>query len=302
MIYYFNINYACNNKCIFCAADISGQTIGEEISINNFKKILEERNVAKGDTVIINGGEPTIHKDFFLFLEEINKRSAKIDLFTNGIKLCDENFAKQVLKFEPLLIRIPVFGKNASSHDMLTGKIGNFNKILKAIDIIINEQQKNHLTQSTLEIKLLLSKATAYDNEDILDLFIKKYGPNSCVFSINPLLVSKQVVKEKAIVFEKYSKLMPTVYSLMKKAKEKKCVLKTALLPICLFDNEHQQNLEYIHIKPLSYYHDPNVCKKEVTHLSSAKCVECVYNKSCSGFPESYLQFAGESEVLPIKK
>ena len=129
MIYYFNINYACNNKCIFCAADISGQTIGEEISINNFKKILEERNVAKGDTVIINGGEPTIHKDFFLFLEEINKRSAKIDLFTNGIKLCDENFAKQVLKFEPLLIRIPVFGKNASSHDMLTGKIGNFNKI-----------------------------------------------------------------------------------------------------------------------------------------------------------------------------
>ena len=71
-IYYFNITYRCNSRCMFCAADIPINSSCHEMQIEDFRNELDKENVGENDRVIVNGGEPTLHKDFFLFLDELH--------------------------------------------------------------------------------------------------------------------------------------------------------------------------------------------------------------------------------------
>ena len=159
-IFYYNITYKCNQRCLFCAADLKYDNEQEEMKLIDIIRDFEEKNVGVGDRVIINGGEPTVHKEFLKILEAIRDRGAYIDLFTNGQKLADMSFCQEIIKFSPILIRIPIFGADEMSHDMMTGTKSSFVNLLKAIEnILILRKRYDNVD---LEIKFLMSKFTNF--------------------------------------------------------------------------------------------------------------------------------------------
>ena len=85
--YYFNITYNCNSNCMFCAADIAKEKCPAEMTIDKIENVLKENNVTNSDRVVLNGGEPTIHKNFIGILHMISKYNPRIILFTNGKNL-----------------------------------------------------------------------------------------------------------------------------------------------------------------------------------------------------------------------
>ncbi len=60
---YFQITTRCNMSCAHCCFDCTEE--GEDMSVGDFKNILYEH---RPEFMVIGGGEPTLHPDFFEIL------------------------------------------------------------------------------------------------------------------------------------------------------------------------------------------------------------------------------------------
>jgi pyruvate formate lyase activating enzyme len=74
----------CNLRCPFChnwriVVDPKPPFLNEEMAL----RILDERKVFV-DSVVVSGGEPTIHKDLPKFLRKLKERGFMVKLDTNG--------------------------------------------------------------------------------------------------------------------------------------------------------------------------------------------------------------------------
>lgn len=295
-VYYFNITFRCNNNCIFCAADHGYNTTNQQMPFSEFKNQLENK-VKPGDRVIINGGEPTTHNEFFDFLNFCHKNNLYIDLYSNGNKFKDIFFCKNVLKFAPILIRIPLFGHVAEDHDRLTGFHGNFSMVMSGIKNIIMLQNK----YVDLEIKLLMSKPTYINNINIFKTVVKQFPQRGYSFSINPLLVSNKVREHHDLVFLPYSYMIEKSLELYDVISSESWPISLDLIPFCLMPIKyfsHQVTASKHEI--IEYYSDPYNNFKFFKKNSSQKCDICILQSICPQFPNSYIDYFGDSEVSPF--
>ena len=74
----------CNLRCPFChnwriVVDPKPPFLNEEVAL----RILDERKVFV-DSVVVSGGEPTVHKDLPKFLRKLKERGFMVKLDTNG--------------------------------------------------------------------------------------------------------------------------------------------------------------------------------------------------------------------------
>lgn len=297
-VLYFNINYQCNSNCRFCASNERCNNSDSSMSIDSFKEILQTNKTQKGDKVIINGGEPTLHKEFMEFLKLAHKKGAYIDLFTNGVKLYDENFAKEIARYSPMTIKIPFFSADPERHDYLTGVKGNYIKTLKGLDNLIKLQSKYKID---VEAKLLLSKATYLDNRNIFDMITEKFPKKSYCFSINPLLISNRVLENSDEILLKYSEMMDETEKLIEYIRKKGWYISIQLMPYCLFSKKYNDDLgNLLKYRLQVLYSDSYTLNKLQERLTSPKCKECILKLKCAGFPESYIRQYGDEEVKPI--
>lgn len=300
-IFYYNITYRCNQDCIFCAADHGRNDSNKEIPLHDFIRDLKKNNISSGDRVIVNGGEPTVHKNFLEFLSAIHDRGAYIDLFTNGQKLSDYIFCKKVCSCNPILIRIPLFGAESSYHDYLTGTKGGFDNVIQAIRNILSIRSESVDSNIDLEIKLLMSKATNDENLSIFRKITKIFPNHDYYFSLNPLLISERVRNFHKIMFSTYTTSIKKAKSLLDEAKEKQWEISTNLIPLCLLDKKDiQLTLQHEVSDLLEYYTDPQSSFEFHGEKHSNLCDQCILSKYCAHFPESYSNFYGNSEVRPF--
>ena len=299
-IFYFNITYACNSRCIFCAADHPLQLNDtRQMSLEEFQKVLTLNNVGTGDRVIINGGEPTVHPDFFAFLEAVQRTGAKIDLFTNGKRLQELSFTKHLMEQTNIHIRVPLFGASAEVHDQLTGQGGNFAAVTRGLD---NALQNLH-SGITLEIKMLLSKTTVMENEKIYDLILKRWNSPLVRISLNPLLISGMVIQNKELFLDSYEKLLRGSKRLIENAQKGEMLFSTALIPFCAYpDDFHSQIPARIRKVTQRVYSDPSETTEEDGTKGRNPCRSCVYFGSCSGYPVSYVKYFGTGVMKPFLK
>jgi uncharacterized protein len=302
---YFNITYSCNSFCVFCAANFYGSSVESrpQLDISDFKNILKQSDIQQGDNVIINGGEPTVHKDFFKFLSVVKEMGGYPILFTNGIKLNNKDFTAQLAEFEPMQIRIPFFGSDSEKHDSLTGRKGNFEKTLQGFSNIIELKEQG--VNFDIDAKLLLSKATYQENPRIANFLMSKF-PRLFYFSLNPLLIYKKVKENKDLLVESFSIMKPEIERTINLIIAKSFTVSLDLVPLCILDTKYAGLFPPIRHKPEeNFYFDPNFTDRnfecpEAKKLSSRKCTPCLYKHTCHGFYPEYLDIFGLSEIKPI--
>ena len=90
--FYFNLTNKCNVSCDFCCMS-SGPNKNTFLNFNRFKEILDESD--DFFELQLEGGEPFLHPNFYLFLEYANYsgRCKKIIISTNG-KLLNKNIQR----------------------------------------------------------------------------------------------------------------------------------------------------------------------------------------------------------------
>ncbi len=96
-IAFIEVTPRCNMQCPICYIDAS--TKGSDVPLEDIKKMIEEIRKNDPDThLVLIGGEPTIHKDFFKILDAVKEAGLikRCYLATNGITLSDEKFCARV--------------------------------------------------------------------------------------------------------------------------------------------------------------------------------------------------------------
>ncbi len=297
-VYYFNITYRCNSNCIFCAANHPIDKNTSEISVDEFRKTLLDLNVGSRDRVIINGGEPTVHRDFWAILDAISECGAKIDLYSNGVKMQNEAFAKKLLSYKYIHIRIPLFGAQQSTHDLMTGVKGNFVATTRGLDHLCKYLHKN----ASLEIKLLLSRATVNENPKIYELITARWLCENTRITLNPLLISECVVQRKDLMIDTYENLMKESEPLISKALNDGVDFTFGLIPYCTYpsmawvERYHGQ----IDVSKNMFYASPGYQKALDKSDHRKRCRVCKYFGECNGFSKSYIDYFGEDVIKPI--
>lgn len=149
-IFYFNINYGCDNNCIFCYSH-NTQHRGisyHEIPLNIFQKYLKENNITAKDRVILNGGEPLLHTNINEILYYLQKINCEVLVYSNGTHLINIDMASLSSKFRFI---IPIHGYDIL-HDSITRNYGSWVKTINGMQTCINEGS------CLLDLKIILNE------------------------------------------------------------------------------------------------------------------------------------------------
>lgn len=87
----FDVSTTCNKKCDYCYAEPNRRP---QKSID---QLLLDLKRVKNKTVILMGAEPTTRKDLPELVRAINSAGKRTFLFTNGIKLKDQKYVRELV-------------------------------------------------------------------------------------------------------------------------------------------------------------------------------------------------------------
>lgn len=123
----------CNLGCLHCGSNcnqLKKHYIDTKLIINTLNQIAED--FAPRDIMIcLTGGEPLLHPDFYLIVEEINKLSFKCGITTNGTLIDEETAYKlKINKLESITISLDGLEEE---HEWLRNNKGCFKKTIAAI-------------------------------------------------------------------------------------------------------------------------------------------------------------------------
>ncbi|MBD5427015.1 MAG: radical SAM protein [Treponema sp.] len=133
-IYYFNIVYSCNSKCVFCYSHNTrhDSTTNRSIIFEDFRLYLDSHQISSNDRVIINGGEPLLHPQIIDILYVLSNIGCEVLVYTNGRLLENYNFSFITDKFRFI---IPIHG-DQQTHDKITRVSNSYIQTINGLDYL----------------------------------------------------------------------------------------------------------------------------------------------------------------------
>lgn len=125
------LTYRCNERCVHCYID-DPESEARELSFADYRKLLDEIRGMGCMGVLLTGGEPTLHRDFFKIAGYAKQIGLMVDIYTNGLHL-DDGMMDRLIELKPNSVSFSFYGGNAESHDGITGVPGSFEKSLRAM-------------------------------------------------------------------------------------------------------------------------------------------------------------------------
>ena len=109
-----NITTKCNLACRHCYLGREG---AEEIGLDTFEKAVSQFEDMGGLKLMISGGEPLVHSDFFTLMEILPSYELRVVLLSNGT-LIDEKTARKLANY---VDEVQVSIDGTGSHDLIRG-------------------------------------------------------------------------------------------------------------------------------------------------------------------------------------
>ncbi len=141
----------CNERCIHCYIPNSIKNKGQDLSIVEFKKIIDKYVEMGGIKISLSGGEALLNKDIVRMLYYCREKDLQIVLLTNLISLNDEHL--RVLKEVNVeCVKVSLYAMSSKIHDSITTVKGSFRQTKAAIE-------KLHKANIRCEIQCPIIKA-----------------------------------------------------------------------------------------------------------------------------------------------
>ncbi len=172
------MTYRCNDSCPFCLDYEQIQKNTGNLSLVDFKKnldfFLKKAEIKK---VILTGGEPTLHPNFFEILSYIKAQNIPFSIITNAIKFTDKGFLKRTKSYFPNIscgdVNTIYFSLNDVSNktdntkkgEILKKRIEGIKNLAKSdfplsAIVTINQENKNNLGEL---MKFLINLKSEFD-------------------------------------------------------------------------------------------------------------------------------------------
>lgn len=171
----WNITRRCNLNCIHCYSDSEAKVYPGELSLDQCYSVIEDLAGFKVPAVLLSGGEPMIHPQFYDIATRAVEKGLRLTLSTNGT-LIDLDAAKRLkaLGFAYVGISLDGIGE---THDYFRGKKGAFVKTVEAFRNCKAVGQK-------VGLRLTLSRSTIDDLDRILDFIEQENIDRVCFYHL----------------------------------------------------------------------------------------------------------------------
>lgn len=122
------LTYRCNLDCVFCYNDLalSGRPLGRE----RYLSLLDELRALEVLHLILSGGEPLAHPDFFAIGARGRELGFAVRIKSNGHALRGELARRLRSEVDPFLVEVSLHGAAPASHDRQTRVPGSFERLL----------------------------------------------------------------------------------------------------------------------------------------------------------------------------
>lgn len=298
----FRLGLDCNHKCMFCTvADNKDATFSTE----DAKKRIYELIRQGINTINFTGGEPTIRDDLEeLFKYATSKGIKKIELQTNGVRLSDNDFLKDLIKAGLKAVTISIhshkkeiYNKITTSKDYEKAIKGLYNLLRSGIPIsishVINRLNYKELIEFCKFVETFESRPVLYFS------FMRPNGNTK---------FHKEIVAT-------LTEIKPFIHMLFNYLSEHQFPFEIEGLPLCymngyIFHSSETYRLtkQGVHKIPQLYINQQGdsyeIHSKIHSELKvkSEKCRNCILDKLCVGIWKEYAEIHGVLELTPIKK
>jgi uncharacterized Fe-S cluster-containing radical SAM superfamily protein len=129
------VDFHCNSACTFCIVQ-EGMNNYRGVPLERFVAITEENlRSQKYDRVIFTGGEVTLEKSLFQFVEHARASGAyqHLRLQTNGRKLADPEFTRTLVDAGIDEFFVSLHGDTPALHDRITQRPGSFDELIAGL-------------------------------------------------------------------------------------------------------------------------------------------------------------------------
>ena len=288
-----DINYNCNNKCLFCYAG----DLEHCAPPKGFKEVEKtfDSIAKKAEGVRILGGEVTLRPDFFQIISLAkNKGFAMVEIISNGRYFAKPGFAKKAVKAGMTGIIISVHGHTAKIHDLLTGSQGSFKETLEGIKELIKLYDSGDLPK--LNVNLVITRNN-YRYLPAMAKFFIDLGVPSIIFSSLKILGRGFKNKKKLVV--SYTEMLPYLEKMFdqvesSKKESKKFHFEIENIPFCVLPRKYWPYLANLYgFSDVQYFprlgYELRVSKKigqkrKLSAKIKGRCRGCVYLDACPIF------------------
>ena len=292
-ISYLAITDICNYKCKNCPNKRENKKI---MKYEDLKEYIEKSS-NKIQGVVLSGGEPTIHPNFFEILEFLNSKEMYVTILSNGSTLFNPSFVnkmKKVFNVSRLNIVMTIYNINERIHDKGTGIKGSFRKTLQAFELLIDSN-----------IKVALKHCISKENYKKLPKFFsyfEKRLPVNIPFQLTTLDFSgmdKEQMKNNYFLYKEVKKYLNKT---LKKFNDKR-KLSIVNTPFCAVDEEYWKYFVKKQKKAYEGYKSPNSQAQKVRYdcdCFSELCKKCKMYEECPGVYKANYDYIGDSLIEPI--
>lgn len=171
----WNITRRCNLRCLHCYSDSEAREYPGELSLEQCRAVIDDLADFGVPAVLLSGGEPMIHPQFFELAGHARARGLRLTLSTNGT-LIDRAAAQRLKDVGFAYIGISLDGIGAT-HDYFRGKKGAFEKTVGAFRHCKAVGQK-------VGLRLTLSQSNISDLDRILDFIEAENIDRVCFYHL----------------------------------------------------------------------------------------------------------------------
>jgi radical SAM protein with 4Fe4S-binding SPASM domain len=146
----------CNLRCAHCyinrpAGDRQAQA--EELSVQDWTRLLAEMSAAGTLWLLLTGGEPLLRRDFQEIYLAAKRAGMIITLFTNGTLITPE-IADFWQEFPPFAVEITVYGLSRETYEQVTRVPGSHQRCFQGIEMLLARKLPLALKTSVMSLNV----------------------------------------------------------------------------------------------------------------------------------------------------
>lgn len=122
------LTYRCNLDCFFCYNDLNLR--GTPLSLGQYESLLRDLAAMDVLTVVLSGGEPLAHRDFFPIGTLARELGFVVRVKSNGHALRRELARRLRDEVDPFVVEVSLHGATAATHDRQTRVPGSFDQLV----------------------------------------------------------------------------------------------------------------------------------------------------------------------------
>ncbi len=180
---YLTITRECNLRCRQCYF-WTYKDPEDKLNINEFKNIIDQFcEINPSPVVVINGGEPTIHRDeFFEISQYLRSKTITSTCVTNGYAF-DDYMVENMIDVGPRYITVSLDSHIREIHNFLRGTSDAFDSTVDTIKRLIKMRNSKKDFISEITVSTIIFDENVEYLPDYIE-FVRGLGVNAVLFQI----------------------------------------------------------------------------------------------------------------------